>query len=136
MTAVLPPGIIMKINMLQTLENFLNMYNLPALMLFREALDNALDIGATRIVIKFRKINGMYCISIEDNGPGIESTRRARVLERFYQVADGNREGSGLGLALVDQQMAIHNGTVVVGESELGGALVTLIFPIEKNNQS
>ena len=58
------------------------------------------------------------------------------MLERFYQVADRNREGSGLGLALVDQQMAIHNGVVVVEESELGGVLVTLIFPIEENNQS
>jgi len=76
------------------------------------------------------------CISIEDNGPGIVSTERARVLERFYQVTGGNSQGSGLGLSLVDQQMVIHGGKVVIGKSDLGGALVTLTFPIEKNNQS
>jgi signal transduction histidine kinase len=76
------------------------------------------------------------CISIEDNGPGIVSTERARVFERFYQVTGGNSQGSGLGLSLVDQQMVIHGGKVVIGKSVLGGALVTLTFPIEKNNQS
>ena len=79
-----------------------------------------------------RLMAGEVCISIEDNGPGIVSTERARVLERFYQVTGGNSQGSGLGLSLVDQQMVIHGGKVVIGKSDLGGALVTLTFPIEK----
>ena len=83
-----------------------------------------------------RLMPGEVCISIEDNGPGIVSTERARVLERFYQVTGGNSQGSGLGLSLVDQQMVIHGGKVVIGKGDLGGALVTLTFPIEKNNQS
>jgi two-component system sensor histidine kinase PrrB len=83
-----------------------------------------------------RLMAGEVCISIEDNGPGIVSTERARVFERFYQVTGGNSQGSGLGLSLVDQQMVIHGGKVVIGKSDLGGALVTLTFPIEKNNQS
>jgi len=91
MIAMLPPGIIMKINMLQTLTNFLNMYNQPALMLFREALDNALDIGATRIVIKFRKINGMYCISIEDNGSGMTK----KIFEIYLQISESTKQQTG-----------------------------------------
>jgi len=122
---------------------------IPLVMGWREGLDvvfrnifENIMIHAVRpnqklaVNVTARLTDSEVQISIEDNGPGIESTRRARVLERFYQVAEGNREGSGLGLALVDQQMAIHNGAVVVGESELGGALVTLIFPIVENSQS
>ena len=54
-------GIPMKIDALQTLENFLNMYDLPALAVFREALDNALDTGCTKINIKFGKTGKEKC---------------------------------------------------------------------------
>ena len=122
---------------------------IPLVMGWREGLDVAfrnvfenIMVHAVRpnqelaVNVTGRLTDGKVHISIEDNGPGIESTRHARVLERFYQVVDGNSEGSGLGLALVDQQMAIHNGTVAIGESELAGTLVTLIFPVGKNSQS
>jgi len=38
--------------------------------------------------------------------------------------------GSGLGLALVAQQAAIHGGTVDVGESTLGGAAFRVVIPV------
>lgn len=79
--------------------------------------------------------HGEVCISIEDNGPGIAATDHVRVLERFYQVTGTKGLGSGLGLSLVDQQMVIHGGRIAIGESDLGGVLIALTFPVEKNNQ-
>jgi len=122
---------------------------IPLVMGWREGLDvafgNVFENIRSHAVLPNQKLavnviarltEGYVRIFIEDNGPGIEPTQRAHVLERFYQVTDGNRQGSGLGLSLVDQQMAIHDGIVVIGESELGGTLITLSFPIGKNNQS
>ena len=87
---------------------------IPLVMGWREGLDvvfrnifENIMIHAVRpnqklaVNVTARLTDSEVQISIEDNGPGIESTRRARVLERFYQVAEGNREGSGLGLASV-----------------------------------
>ncbi len=122
---------------------------IPLVMGWREGLDvafgNVFENIRSHAVLPNQKLavnvtarltEGHVQIFIEDNGPGIEPTQRAHVLERFYQVTDGDRQGSGLGLSLVDQQMAIHDGMVVIGESDLGGALITLTLPIEKNNQS
>jgi signal transduction histidine kinase len=38
------------------------------------------------------------------------------------------KEGSGVGLALTRQVMNAHGGLVKVGNSDVGGALFTLVF--------
>ena len=88
---MMQPGVKMKINAIHHLQNYLNMYNLPALMLFREAIDNALDIGATRIIIKFKKINGTYCISFEDNGSGMNK----KIFEIYLNLEESPKEQTG-----------------------------------------
>jgi len=71
-------------------------------------------------------------VSVSDNGPGISEEDQARVFERFYR-ADPSRqrtakEGSGLGLSIVDAVMKAHGGSVTV-TSQLGeGATFTLHF--------
>ena len=66
------------------------------------------------------------CLIIEDSGPGIPKEDYVRVLERFYRV-DGDQHssgevGCGLGLAIVNHIVLMHNGKMVLGQSEsLGG---------------
>jgi signal transduction histidine kinase len=64
-------------------------------------------------------------IVVEDNGGGVPPEERERVFERFARgtVAAGSRgsgEGSGLGLALVKEHVALHGGRVWV-EDRLDG---------------
>ena len=71
-------------------------------------------------------------ISVADNGPGLSQEDQQKVFERFYRVDSSrqrnSREGSGLGLSIVDEVMKAHGGTVSVA-SELGnGATFTLNF--------
>jgi two-component system, OmpR family, sensor histidine kinase PrrB len=49
---------------------------------------------------------------LEDHGPGIPPARRKEVLERFSRGPDS--PGSGLGLTLVAQQVALHQGHIGV----------------------
>ncbi len=68
-------------------------------------------------------------VEVEDDGPGIPATERTRVFEPFARLNGTDRAGSGLGLALVAQQAALHGAEVSVGDSDLGGARVVVRFP-------
>jgi two-component system OmpR family sensor kinase len=71
-------------------------------------------------------------ITVADNGPGLSAEDQARIFERFYRVdasrQRNSKDGSGLGLSIVDAVMRAHEGEVTVA-SELGkGATFTLRF--------
>jgi two-component system OmpR family sensor kinase len=71
-------------------------------------------------------------ITVADNGPGLSAEDQARIFERFYRVdasrQRNSKDGSGLGLSIVDAVMRAHEGEVTVA-SELGkGAAFTLRF--------
>jgi two-component system sensor histidine kinase PrrB len=59
---------------------------------------------------------------VEDDGPGIAEEDRERIFEPFTRVGGGEVAGSGLGLALVAQQVRAHDAAIDVGRSDLGGA--------------
>ncbi len=65
-------------------------------------------------------------IEVDDNGPGIPLNERAQVFDTFFSRREG---GIGLGLAIVQQIVAAHGGTIVAGESPLGGARFTIHLP-------
>lgn len=66
-------------------------------------------------------------VTVEDNGPGIPAEQRERVFQPFFT---SKRSGTGLGLALVQKIVVFHNGRIVVGESELGGASLQATLPV------
>jgi two-component system OmpR family sensor kinase len=71
-------------------------------------------------------------VTVADNGPGLSADDQARIFERFYRVdasrQRNSKDGSGLGLSIVDAVMRAHGGEVTVA-SELGkGATFTLHF--------
>jgi two-component system, OmpR family, sensor kinase len=71
-------------------------------------------------------------VTVADNGPGLSAEDQARIFERFYRVdasrQRNSKDGSGLGLSIVDAVMRAHGGDVTVA-SELGkGATFTLHF--------
>jgi signal transduction histidine kinase len=66
-------------------------------------------------------------IVVDDNGPGIAPAQRDQVFRPFFT---SKRNGTGLGLALVQKIIVFHNGRITVGTSALGGARLQVSLPI------
>lgn len=70
----------------------------------------------------------MLILTVEDDGPGIAAGHRQQVLERGARL-DERVSGQGIGLSVVRELAELHRGTVEIGDSELGGARVTVRLP-------
>jgi signal transduction histidine kinase len=92
-------------------------------------LDNAARHGASAIRISATPHADGIEIVVDDNGPGITPSERTRVFERFVRGHSARGDGSGLGLALVDQQVRLHSGSIAIEDSPLGGARVRMRIP-------
>ena len=104
--------------------------------LLREMLNNLLDnaIGYThpggQVTVHVGAHAGRPVLTIEDNGPGIPASERARVFERFYRVLGTGVEGCGLGLAIVREIAQSHGAEVTLTPAEAGtGTIARVTFP-------
>jgi PAS domain S-box-containing protein len=73
-------------------------------------------------------------LTVRDSGVGVPQSELPRLFERFHRI-EGQRsrsfEGSGIGLALVQELVKLHGGVIHV-ESELGkGTAFTVSIPLE-----
>ncbi len=66
---------------------------------------------------------------VEDEGDGIPPELRRRVFTKFWK--GGATGGSGMGLYLVNGLVEAHGGTVSIGDTESGGARITVVLPAE-----
>jgi two-component system sensor histidine kinase PrrB len=93
-------------------------------------LENAIRHGGGRIDVEVRSgPDAEALVQIDDHGPGIPAGDRQRVLARFARGAAPTTPGSGLGLALVAQQVALHRGRLELGDAPGGGLRVHLWLP-------
>ncbi|GJM44041.1 MAG: hypothetical protein DHS20C21_08830 [Gemmatimonadota bacterium] len=97
-------------------------------------LDNAVKYGPKGQTVTLgaaRSADGLK-LWVDDEGPGIPSGQRGRVWNRFARL-DRDRAsvtaGTGIGLAVVRDLVALQGGRVSVGEAPGGGARFTLSFP-------
>jgi two-component system sensor histidine kinase TctE len=96
--------------------------------LLREALGNlvhnAIEYvqGGGRITVRTGVRKGEPFVEVEDDGPGIPSAERARVLERFYRLPGTSGTGSGLGLAIVREIATAHGASLGIGDGAAGSA--------------
>tara|TARA_B110000285_G_scaffold133737_1_gene149950 strand:- start:52 stop:1389 length:1338 start_codon:yes stop_codon:yes gene_type:complete len=92
-------------------------------------LDNACKYGAGRVKIIAMVVKDSVQLTVEDNGPGIPASDRARVLERGLRL-DSREAGQGIGLAIVAEIVDRYNGQIVIRDSDLGGARVIVSIPL------
>jgi PAS domain S-box-containing protein len=87
------------------------------------------------IAVHLQPVEDQYVLRVRDTGIGIPRQALPKLFERFYRVegAQGRtQEGSGIGLALVNELVKLHGGAVTV-ESELQkGTLISVRIPMGK----
>ncbi len=93
----------------------------------RAALAAAQTAG--RIVVSLQRDGSSAVLRVADNGPGVPAALRERVFDPFFTTKpDG--EGTGVGLALCRTIAKAHGGSIVVEETEGGGATFVVRLPL------
>jgi signal transduction histidine kinase len=96
-------------------------------------LDNALKYGPAgqTVTIGLLAEDGRVRLQVDDQGPGVPPADRERVWERFWR-ADEHRNsavtGTGIGLAVVRELSALHDGGAWVEAAPGGGARFVVEF--------
>ena len=97
---------------------------------FLNILDNAAKHGGSgkRIETEMRYENDQVVVRIRDYGPGIPEDEIPLVKKKFYKGSSSVR-GTGIGLAVCDEIVEMHGGTLTLENAEGGGTLVTVRLP-------
>ena len=97
---------------------------------FLNILDNAAKHGGAgkRIETEMTFENEQVVVRIRDFGAGIPEDEIPLVKKKFYKGSSSVR-GTGIGLAVCDEIVEMHGGTLTLENAEGGGTLVTVRLP-------
>jgi signal transduction histidine kinase len=98
----------------------------------RNLVENAARHARTSVDVSVSSEQDDAVLTVDDDGPGIPQQARTDVLHRFVRL-NGSRQrsdgGVGLGLAIVDEIVRLHAGTVEIAESPAHGARLCVRLP-------
>jgi signal transduction histidine kinase len=98
----------------------------------RQALDNLVRnaVEATpeggRVSLVVRREGGGHVVEVRDTGRGIEPDHLARIFDLYFTT---KADGTGVGLAVTQQIVAAHRGTIEVDSRPGAGTTMTLRLP-------
>ncbi|WEO95222.1 sensor histidine kinase [Streptomyces sp. FXJ1.172] len=100
-------------------------------------IDNAVDAAqgsaGARVTVTAYASAGEVVLRVSDTGPGVDPAHADLVFQRGFSTKPAGPGGRGLGLALVRQAVARHEGTLTVAESDddgEGGAVFEVRLPL------
>ena len=98
---------------------------------FCNLLDNAAKHGGEgkRIDASIRLEGSFVVIRIRDYGPGIPDDELPLVKKKFFKGSSKAR-GSGIGLAVCDEIIEMHGGSLDLSNAPGGGTLVVVQLPV------
>ncbi|MEN3326955.1 MAG: two-component system, chemotaxis family, CheB/CheR fusion protein [Acidobacteriota bacterium] len=92
------------------------------------------------IVVRLEEENDRIVLTVSDNGQGIDSSFLPHIFEIFRQADPGTsraQQGMGIGLAVVQQLVELHGGSVSAHSAGVGkGATFTIRLPRSGNLKS
>jgi len=92
---------------------------------------------AGEIRVTLYQVGRVVELAVHDTGIGIPEAELPRLFERFYRVegAQGRTmEGTGIGLALVQELVRLHGGSIHVGSIPGRGSVFTVSVPLGKEH--
>ncbi len=102
-------------------------------------IDNAVKFSPKggSIWIRLTASEQNILVSVRDHGCGIAETDLKRIFDKFYQTDTAHKEeGNGLGLALAQRILSIHQGKIEVENCQTGGCQFSVILPVIKESEN
>ena len=84
-----------------------------------------------RVTVGLERRADVLVLWVGDNGPGFPVADRQRMLEPYVT---SKAKGTGLGLAIVRKIMEEHHGRIELDDGRERGAVVRLIFPMQRRS--
>ncbi|HUR41935.1 MAG TPA: ATP-binding protein [Verrucomicrobiae bacterium] len=107
-----------------------DMWEKIVLNLLSNAFKFTLDGGIT---LRLHREGGHVVLVVSDTGVGIDAALLPRVFERFFRVpGSGGRthEGFGIGLAMIQELVRLHGGTIEAASEPGRGSTFTVRLPV------
>jgi len=105
-------------------------------------LDNAVKYGPAdqTITVGLDAADGRARIRVEDQGPGVPAADRERIWDRFWRLERDRGSavaGTGIGLSVVRELVALHGGRAWAEEGRAGnGARFVVELPLAGQPQA
>ncbi|WP_245680377.1 ATP-binding protein [Alteromonas confluentis] len=116
------------------LDNYENEQLLECLVsIFGNLIDNAIEAAQRsdkpekQVTVTLEEMGSNIVFDVEDSGDGIDPANAERIFAPSYSSKSDARHG--VGMYLVKTYLEACNGTIEIGESELGGARFSVYIP-------
>ena len=108
-------------------------------VVFENLITNAIRYSPTAATITVHcEIDGeQVCISVQDQGPGVDEQHVAHIFEPFYRASDARDRhsgGYGLGLAIAQRSVNLHHGAISARNAQ-PGLCVTVNLPLDATGE-
>lgn len=105
-------------------------------ILFQRVIDNLLmnamkhNPAHTTITIETKAIKGMLHIIVMDNGVGMDAQTVSQLFNRYYRgtTTTEHTEGTGLGMAITEQLVKLHQGSITVKSTPNIGTSIEIVI--------
>lgn len=103
---------------------------------FINIIDNALKYSEEGgvVMVDVKERDGYIVVRVSDTGCGIAPEDLPRIKEKFFK-ANMTRRGSGIGLAVADEIVRMHDGELLVESQKDVGTTVTVRIPTAKTEE-
>jgi signal transduction histidine kinase len=111
--------------------------------MLRSAIENVVrnairyTAAGTSIEISLEQLNAnddkQAVLRIRDHGPGVPKIMLANIFlpfQRVQETTDTNSQGAGLGLAIADRVVRMHDGSICASNATDGGLIVEIVLPL------
>jgi two-component system, OmpR family, sensor histidine kinase CpxA len=104
--------------------------------LLRSAVENVVrnairhTAEGTAVEISLQKSESRALLHVRDYGPGVPQDMLSAIFAPFQRVANGASDGAGLGLAIADRAVNVHQGKIRATNAPTGGLIVEIDLPL------